>query len=404
MNVVLLQGPLGPFFQILGNQLIADGHQVFKFCFNGGDECWPTKAELIRFREPAKRWQPVFQQFCKQQRIDAVVVYGDCRFYHQVAAKVCKSLNIAFWALEEGYLRPDFVTMEAGGVNANSPMYQVRANLVHYTPAKEFEHQVIVGKSFSARAWYATRYHVNKLLGRVRYPHFVDHRPWSIVEETLGWIKGGLIKLRFKGRDSKLMQRLQAHKGRVFLLPLQVSEDFQIRHHSNYPDVASVIDEVVTSFARHGQGDDVLLIKHHPMDRGFVDYRPQIDALNKRFGLGERLQYGYELPLPKVYPLLKGVVTVNSTVGFSALLHEIPVKCLGKALYDINSLTSGCALSSFWRTQAPVNMGAFKSVRLALLHEAQLNGCFYKDMELTAKKVIVRMTANVRSALHRQAS
>ncbi|MCF1431992.1 MAG: capsular biosynthesis protein [Shewanella sp.] len=323
-----------------------------------------------------------------------MLVYGDCRSYHALAAKVCKRLNIAFWALEEGYLRPDFVTMEQGGVNANSPHYPVRANLANYKAHTPGSYRVIVGKTFSARAWYASRYHINKFQGRIRYPHFVDHRPWGLVKEALSWVKGGLIKLSYKHRDKALLTHLKAHSGSVFLLPLQVSEDFQIRNHSNYRDVASVINEVVTSFARHSDPQDRLLIKHHPMDRGFIDYHQQISRLAADLNIQDRVHYGYELPLPKVYPLLKGVVTVNSTVGFSALLHQVPVKCLGKALYDIRGLTSGVPLSRFWHEQAKVDMQVFDNVRMAFLYETQLNGCFYKDMELTAQKVSQKIASS----------
>ncbi|MCL2914169.1 capsular biosynthesis protein [Shewanella corallii] len=400
MNVVLLQGPLGPFFQTLGNHLINEGHQVYKICFNGGDECWPTDAKLVRYTAPIKYWSKYFSEFCSTHKIDAVLVYGDCRSYHALAAKVCTRMDIAFWALEEGYLRPDFVTMEQGGVNANSPHYPVRANLANYKADTPGSYRVIVGKTFGARAWYASRYHINKFLGRVRYTHFVDHRPWGLVKEALSWVKGGLIKLRYKPRDKALLTHLQAHAGSVFLLPLQVSEDFQIRNHSNYRDVASVINEVVTSFARHSDPQDILLIKHHPMDRGFIDYQDQILRLVNALKVQNRVHYGYELPLPKVYPLLKGVVTVNSTVGFSALLHQVPVKCLGRALYHIKGLTSDVPLSRFWHEQAEVDMEVFENVRTAFLHETQLNGCYYKDMELTAQKVCQKMASSIAHQLN----
>ncbi|MCH1930193.1 capsular biosynthesis protein [Shewanella sp. A25] len=318
-------------------------------------------------------------------------MYGDCRAYHAIAGKICKKREINFWALEEGYLRPDFVTMELDGVNANSPLYPLRANLSHYQGTTTPSATLPVGKTFGYRAWYASRYHINKFLGQISYPHFVDHRLWSLTQEIGSWFKGGLIKLTHQQRDKLLLSRLAAHSGKLFLLPLQVSDDFQIRHHSNYRDMASVIDEVVTSFARFANEDDILLIKHHPMDRGYIDYAPQITELSARLGLANRLHYGYQLPLPQVYPLLKGVVTVNSTVGFSALLHEVPVKCLGKALYDINNLTSSCTLSQFWQSPQPVNMDVFKQVKLALKQLTQLNGSYYKAMPFTAQRVAERV-------------
>ena len=40
MKILLLQGPLGPFFQTLSQALSKAGHEVYKIHFNGGDECW----------------------------------------------------------------------------------------------------------------------------------------------------------------------------------------------------------------------------------------------------------------------------------------------------------------------------------------------------------------------------
>jgi len=387
MNILLLQGPLGPFFRTLGNHLVAEGHNVFHISFNGGDECWRSQGSLYRFTSTMKEWPAYFRHFCQQHQIDSVMCYGDCRPYHAKASNICRQLDIAFWALEEGYLRPDFVTMELGGVNANSSLYRVRHTLPHYQPGQPFPVRHKAGKTFGSRAWFAIRYHVNKRLGTGLYPHFVSHRPWGLLKEALSWVKGGLLKLRFKSIDRAMLQELQAEKGRVFLLPLQVSEDFQILSHSNYRDVATVIKEVVGSFARHADSADTLLIKHHPMDRGYINYQPLINQLREQHQLGKRLRFGYELPLPEVYPLLKGVVTVNSTVGLSALLHHLPVKCLGKALYDIPGLTTPGPLSSFWRKQQPVCEATFDAVRNALLHQTQINGSFFTLMEETAVEV-----------------
>lgn len=395
MNIVLLQGPLGPFFQTLGNLLHEQGHQVFKICFNGGDECWQSNAELIRFRLPASKWQSFFSQFCKDNKIDTVVCYGDCRFYHLQAAKVCRRQGRQFWVLEEGYLRPDYITFEQGGVNANSSLYPLRSQLVLPQTYPVYDHPFVAGKTFGMRAWFAVRQHLNSLLGRFRYPHYINHRPWRIDQEALGWVKGGLIKLKHKSCDAKLLVSLKPHKGRVFLLPLQVSEDFQIRHHSNYKDISSVISDVVSSFAKYADKQDVLLIKHHPMDRGFVDYQTVIDRLRQHWQLGERLAYGYELPLPEVYPLLKGVITVNSTVGLSALLHDVPVKCLGKALYDIDGLTSAMSLAQFWQSPSPVCHQRLEALKLALLWQTQINASFYVDTAHGAQIMIDKITQSV---------
>lgn len=395
MNIVLLQGPLGPFFQSVSHVLEAQGHTVFKVAFNGGDERWSGAATVVKYRGNAKGWRSYFADLCCENNIDAVVCYGDCRFYHKVAASVCREIDTPFWALEEGYLRPDFVTLELGGVNANSPLYPVRNQLAQFTPDAFFKPSFIAGKTFKKRAWYASFHHISRALLRGRYPHYVNHRPWTLIKESSSWLRGGWIKLTHKRRDRRLLQQLQQYKGRLFLLPLQVSEDFQIRDHSKFNDINHVIDDVIRSFAEHALKEDHLLIKHHPMDRGYLDYQQCIDTLIEKYHLQGRVFYGYELPLPKVYPLLKGVVTVNSTVGLSALLHDIPVKCLGKALYDIPRLTTMAPLSNFWRQPVPVCSTTFNLVHEAILHQSQINGNYYTQTHHTAALVAARVTGVV---------
>lgn len=120
---------------------------------------------------------------------------------------------------------------------------------------------------------------------------------------------------------------------------MQVEVDFQLRDHSHFNSVEQVIDEVLRSFADNAAQEQGLLIKHHPQNRGFEHYGVFIDKLVDELSLQGRVLYGHDFNLPDVYHHAKGVVTVNSTVGISALLHKLPTIVLGKALYNIAGLT-----------------------------------------------------------------
>ncbi|WP_429048925.1 capsule biosynthesis protein [Aeromonas veronii] len=396
MKILLLQGPLGPFFQTLSRQLTEAGHQVVKIHFNGGDECWPCAGKNLRFRGKPESWNAFFRRVLKQQGIDTVICYGDCRYYHLEAGRICKLKRVPFWAMEEGYLRPDFVTLEQGGVNAFSPWYERRDQLAQLDWPVPYDSSLKVGKTFAVRAWYASRYHINKSLFRWRYPHFVNHRPWSLVQEAMGWVCGAMVKYGNLRQDRALLKALPQHAGRIFFVPLQVTEDFQIREHSDLSGVEEMVAQVINSFAEHAKPEDVLLFKHHPMDRGYVSYRAQINRLIAVLGLEGRVFYGYELPLPTLYPLLKGVITINSTVGLSALLHDVPTFCMGRALYDIDGLTTKGSLASFWHSQSPVCAETFKRVRHSLLHLTQLNASFYRHLKMSALAVMEKMKLDTR--------
>ena len=51
-----------------------------------------------------------------------------------------------------------------------------------------------------------------------------------------------------------------------------------------------------------------------------------------------------------------GFVTINSTVGVTALHHGVPVKVLGNAVFNVAGLTSQSPLAAFWHTEVgPLN-------------------------------------------------
>ncbi|MFA7258430.1 MAG: capsular biosynthesis protein [Aeromonas bestiarum] len=399
MKILLLQGPLGPFFKTLSQTLSEAGHEVYKIHFNGGDECWPCVGHNERFTGKPEAWNTFFRRFIKRHCIDSLICYGDCRYYHQQAIRICKLKKIAVWAMEEGYLRPDYVTLEQGGVNAFSPLYAKRDKLTGIRWPTPYKAPLQVGKTFARRAWYASRYHINKTLFRWRYPHFVNHRPWSLYQETMGWIKSGGVKLWRLWSDRALLKHISRYKGHVFFAPLQVTEDFQLREHSDLSGIEDFISQVMNSFADHARSEDVLLFKHHPMDRGYVSYQSQINRLVTLLGLEGRVFYGYELPLPTLYPLLKGVITINSTVGLSALLHDVPTFCMGRALYDLAGLTTRGTLAKFWHKQSPVCSETFERMRQSLLHLTQLNASFYRHLELSAMAVVQKIHQHSEQAL-----
>ncbi|HXV21384.1 MAG TPA: hypothetical protein VD811_10410, partial [Desulfuromonadales bacterium] len=184
---------------------------------------------------------------------------------------------------------------------------------------------------------------------------------------------------------------------RFFLVPLQVHQDAQIHVHSAFDSVAHFISEVVESFAEHAAPREVLVIKHHPMDRGYFDYTSLIRKLTARHGLQGRCFYIHDQHLPTLLRHARGVVVVNSTVGLSALFHRAPVKVCGEAMYDMQGLTFQGPLDRFWRaalTSRP-NRRLFENFRRYLVQHSQLNGSFYKRLPNSAPATGMRWTEKV---------
>jgi capsular polysaccharide export protein len=119
---------------------------------------------------------------------------------------------------------------------------------------------------------------------------------------------------------------IQQHDKNYFTFTLQVHNDSQVRVHSDYHDVRDCIEEVITSFAQHAEQKHHLVLKHHPMDRGYRHYGQLIQDLSRKFGVENRVHYFCDVHLPTLLKHSLGLVTINSTTGIQALYHHVPVK------------------------------------------------------------------------------
>ncbi|WP_428265137.1 capsule biosynthesis protein [Haliangium sp.] len=379
-RALLLQGPPGPFFSRLAGELGAAGVQVDKINFNGGDELFYPDG--IAFREDMDAWPSFFERVVEERGIDALLLFGDCRPIHKVAVERARARGVAIWVFEEGYLRPDYITLERDGVNGFSRLprdpgfYEQQAAALPEPP-----HAQPVGQSFFRHAYYSTRYALATSRSASRFARYAHHRALSPWMHAAGWLRGGIKKSKFAREEGPLAARFEGEwSGRYFLVPLQVHADYQIIEHSPFGDIDEVIELVMGSFAQHAPDDTILVLKHHPMDRGYRDYTHMIRARAETLGLGPRVYAIHDLHLPTLLKQARGVITVNSTVGLSAVHHGTPVKLLGTAIYDLSGLTDQAPLAEFWAAPTPPNPALYRAFTKYLRWTTQHNGNFYRPL------------------------
>ena len=390
-GVLFLQGPLGPFFARCARHFSAQGVETHKINFNGGDRFYGWADYCADYTGGPVGWRDYLYGYLRRNNIGTVVVYGDCRYYHSEARAVCELLGVAFWAFEEGYLRPDFVTLERGGVNALSGVDWSRSAIERYRPHGR-KSPFKVGMTFRQRAWFASCYYLVAFLYSFRFPHYRHHRPRAWWQEAACWLRSFYRKGLYRVTERKFTEALvQNHGGEYFLYPLQTADDFQIRTHSDVDSLEASIDDVIASFAGHAAERDILVIKHHPMDRGFSHYGKLIKRTARKYRVSGRVVYCHDLHLPTLLDHAKGLVTINSTVGISALLHRVPTITLGRALYDIPGMTHQGSLGDFWQNPQPVDREVFRAFHTYLYERTQLDGSFFKHMDFAIDQVWVRM-------------
>lgn len=379
-HVLLLQGPMGPFFARIAARLERVAASVSKVNFNGGDCLFFHGEGALSYRGPLEKWPEFLQHLLEERHIDAILLFGDCRPIHRVAIEVANRRGVEVGVFEEGYLRPNHVTFERGGVNGNSRIPRDPEFYRRLSP-EPLPRATSVGNVFARSALIATAYSVTCHLTRWRFPHYVHHRDIHPLHQAGSWVRGAIRKLLHGLRDREVARRiLDAQMPPYFLVALQVHLDSQISH-SRYKTVEQFITEVVESFARHAPSNNLLVIKHHPFDRPYRDYTELIESLAERHGLGERLLYVDLVNLPQALRNARGAVVINSTVGLSAVQYGTPTKCMGTAVYDIPGLTHQGSLASFWVRPEPIDQDLAGKYAWWLRVNNQLNGSVWTDVQ-----------------------
>ncbi len=385
-RLLFLQGPLGPFFKILAHEFRSIGCQTYKINFNAGDAFFYTTGSTP-YTQSIDFWPEYIKNYLIVNKVTDVFLYGDCREYHRVARKVCDCIGVRVWCFEEGYLRPDFITLEQNGVNANS-----RWNYFPSTLPESWQPpsgRIIIGKNFRQRMCYAILYYLNKGIFSYKFPQYRHYRLGSIVHEAYAWGKSGYRKMLYKITECNISKKIiLTWGGDFFLVPLQVHNDSQMLFHSSYGSVTDFIEEVITSFAKNSYGTDGLVIKHHPMDRGFVDYKDIVLRISEQQNIVDRVLYCHDANLPQLLRHAKGVITVNSTVGLSALHHNSSVKVMGLALYDLPGITYQKSLAEFFTSPTRPSEEQVSHFLHSLYEQTQLNGNFYKYQSKTSDAVV----------------
>jgi len=396
-NILLLQGLMGPLFRRVGQSLRRDGYGVYKVNFNGGDRLFWRLPNGLDYRGSLEDWPVALKRLLDDRGITDVVLFGDCRPAHMMAITVCRDLHIAVHVLEEGYIRPDWVTLELGGVNGHSTLPRdpawYRAEAAALPPAPD--HQP-VPSSFRRRALEGVAYNLADVVTRWRYPHWENHRPWHPLVEGMGWLRRILRRKAAAERAQELVAALEARGAPYMLFPLQLDSDAQIRLHSNFAGIADALRLVLASFAAHAPAPLRLVIKEHPLDNGVRDWRRETASLAKLYGVADRVDYLESGDIVPIAHRAKGVVTINSTSGTLALALGVPVIALGQAVYDIEGVTFQGDLDDFWHQPGQPDTETFVAFRRVLIDRCLVAGGFFSEEALT--KVTTGIIARLEAA------
>ena len=369
---LFLQGPPGPLFHQLAGEMRSRGVKVERINICAGDDVdWPGQA--AHFRGRFREWPVYVDNFLRAHGITDLLLFGDCRPYHASARRVAALRSIRTHVLEEGYLRPHWMTLELEGVNGYSRLRRDKDWFVSEAARLPEEEELKpVTATFRRRVRDTARHYIAVHARNLAYPHYRSHRPDAPLAEALGW---GWKFLSRRSREEKAQRRLKLLGDQpFFLLPLQLSGDYQIRSHSPFPDMQAAAAYVMESFASHAPSDANLLIKAHPLDSSLFGWERFLRRKAKLLGIAGRIHFIDGGDLEDLAKASQGMICVNSTSATLALAEGRPVCVLGDAIYRIPGLTFEGHIDDFWSNPGRPEPGLYDDFRRVLVERCLIRG------------------------------
>lgn len=376
--ILFLQGPLSPFYRQAGDILRQKGYRVHRLNFCAGDWLHWHGEGCTSYKSDDRHWPEFIAEFLSKNQITDLVLHGDQRLYHRLAIEAALKTDVFVAVTELGALRPGWMTLERNGLSTLSH-FPVNADEIREIAKRAGD--VDLSPLYPSSFWLQTApdvtYNLINVFLKVLYPNYQRHTIYPPVSEYLR----GALRLISQGKRDRAVQRdvgtLKKSGKPFFLLPLQLEGDFQLRRHSPYDSFAEVIDVVFRSFAKNGLQDDCLVLKTHPLDVGFENWREASLSLAHQHGLSKRLLFLDGGRLSDLFDAARGVVTLNSTAGVEALQAGLPVKTLVPAHYDIEGLTHQGDLESFWQSPQKPDLELLGCYIRALAATTQIRGSIH---------------------------
>ena len=346
-RVLLLQGPCSFFFTYLGHALRAEGAEVSRVLFCPGDQLFWRGGGGLAYRGRPEAWPGFAAWLARERGITDLVCLGDGRSWHRDAIAALRPLGIRIHVVEQGYLRPSRLTVERDGTGGHTRF-----------PKTWPEIEALAGAGGPSAAYAASFLNyaamdvawnlANLIAGPVLFAHYRPHSIDGPLRDWRGWIGKALTWQSRKRQARHVMDQAAAHQGPVFVFALQLETDFQIRLHGPPGGIAAAIEHVTASFLDQAPADALLIVKQHPLDNGLRRWE-------KRLPSSQRIRFLDGGDLDTLLAHASGLVTINSTVGLTALKAGVPTLALGTAIYDLPGLTHQGEIARFWTHPDPVD-------------------------------------------------
>jgi capsular polysaccharide export protein len=368
--------PFGPFGRELANSLRSAGAHVTRVLLNGGDVFDWGLHHTASYFGASSGWPRWLTALIQREHITDIVTYGDSSPHANVALSVASELGVRSHVFEQGYFRPDWITLDACGVNANSALPRVAEWYRNHPAALRHAEAKGIGRTMPAAVRHIVAYHIAMYFGVFFFPRYKAHYTEAAFKQAAGHLARYGLQLLSQKREKKAYDDVAGGENPVFLCVLQRPGDSQLWRHSEYAAAPVYIDRVISSFASHAPKNARLVIRSHPLDPGLVPHRAIVAQTARKYSVSHRVRLTDYGKLHEILPGMTGVVCINSTAGLAAVEFGKPTITLGQAMYDMHGLTHQGDLDGFWGTPQPPDAALYNAFRRVVIAETQINGAY----------------------------
>ncbi|SON54490.1 Capsule polysaccharide biosynthesis protein [Hartmannibacter diazotrophicus] len=377
-RVLFLLGPTSPLWRELARGFEDAGHATHKILFSSGDVLWWRWRGGTVYWGTLSRWKDFLADYMRRHGITDLIYYADRHPYHIVAQRVARDLGVQPVVIENGYLRPDWLTVEIGGMGVYSRFPKDPDEILRHAdclPAPDLTVRYRHGywrEVISEISHHSISEALRFLHPFFRHGHY--YHPWF---EYLAGIPHVIGADRRAREAEEVVADLEASRRTFFLLALQMQGDHQIHSNSPFRHIGTMMEDVIASFAAHAPADALLVLKQHPYDNGWENWKKRMTAAATRHGVADRTLLIDGGDLHRLLAIARGCIVVNSTVGLHALRAGCPTKTLGIAIYDMPGLTHQGGLDGFWQEPGAIDQALLDAFVRLLADRIQVKGSFY---------------------------
>ena len=371
-RVLFVNAPFGPFFRDLCKAGDKIGVKFERCAFDAGDFVEAPHGRARVFRGKQEQFAHWFRGSLQDAPTDLVVVFNDTLPLNRIAAQEARNLSVPVVSLEQGYLRPHWVTLESGPTNGAASREPAST-----VPTSQRQDPILSIEPQTLQEIVWTNLHFAVAMAvRVGFRYNARYYGASVLRQMIGYM-GEFF--RPMGRSERRWRRLAAKRREPFycLCILQKPGDTQLVVHSSIRSNNELLERVIASFKAFAPAEMTLVVKRHPYDFGIENTRRHLRRLVGAYGLEGRVFFIERMNLGEVLPKAAAVVLNNSSVGLEALQLGKPVFALGRARYVGKGLASSQDLHAFWRNPPQPDAKAVSSLVAELQCSTQINGGFF---------------------------